>query len=278
MLKANKKLSRFEHPPINEVVCGVAFKRIPGIDAYTTGDYWKTRREDFPKREARPPFVPLHLITGTPAQTMPSEFPVSNTWLISADDSRVLQIQDNRLHLNWRRVSIEDRSLYPRFHSRESKGLLDQFIREYAIFSQFIQQNASVDQQAPSITEVSLSKIDHLMQGVHWNDASDIIKLIPSISSFTDLKEQDQALPRFNVSFNESSSSLNAGTSIVTAFHTDPSGKNHHFLRLESTVYLAVDDNLERIRTGLECANDHLNAIFSNLIPNHDQVFVSLPQ
>lgn len=130
----------YERPPLNEVVYGVQFTAPPDFTSVQHGDIWKLFRSEFPRVEEQPALPPaFETFGGAPAQ-MGLQFqfggPPKKTrlWFISKDDTHLLQFQDDRLLLNWRRR--ENGNDYPNFEGifpilrRSLKTLSEWFISE----------------------------------------------------------------------------------------------------------------------------------------------------
>jgi uncharacterized protein (TIGR04255 family) len=106
----------YGRPPIDEVAIGIYFEPLPGFIEAHAGLFWKTVKDTYPTAQAQPrletgwemlqdppAFIAptLHVMTGLPGRT----------WLISTDDSYVLQVQDNFFIRNWRKREAP----YPHF-------------------------------------------------------------------------------------------------------------------------------------------------------------------
>lgn len=112
----------FERPPINEVVVGVQFAPMP-LDFVHAGLFFERIREKYPKHQIVPRIASSieRFDSIAPAnqadlglQIVGAEdamFP--RIWFISEDDARLIQLQPDRLLVNWRaRPSAEE---YPRY-------------------------------------------------------------------------------------------------------------------------------------------------------------------
>ena len=114
-----RPLGKLEEPPITEVVCGVFFKPVAGLDPVALGGFWKPRQKEYPRREFKAPIAPASA-EGIELNFGPDLGPL-RTWLISKDDVFIIQVQRDRFYLNWRARQDE----YPRFNDWDSKkGLL----------------------------------------------------------------------------------------------------------------------------------------------------------
>ncbi len=237
-------------PPINEVICGLTFEALPEIDPLLLGVYWETRRADFPNHQLQPPIsddaTPL-LLTGLP--------PI-RTWLVSADDVFVLQIQTDRFYLNWRARGKE----YPRFSDHEARpGLLTKLLSEFDAFSHFCRTRLG---RAPGPLRVELAKVDHLRQGQHWRDFSDLARVIPWLDAFAHFSATPD--PAVGLRFLEEREDGRLLISVDTALSRASDGSTYRVLKLETRISRPVTGELhaEFMRS-----NTILNDVFFAMIP-----------
>lgn len=105
----------FTDPPVVETVIGVEFSTIPigFMGLSRVHGLWNER---FPKtfeREALPPTRPAAQGQNIQFQ-MGTGLPAPRLWMASADDRLLVQVQNDRLLLNWRRLD-GDEDTYPHF-------------------------------------------------------------------------------------------------------------------------------------------------------------------
>lgn len=119
-------LPSFTSPPVVEVVVGIQFAQLPlrAIDLGPLGELW---RADYPQLAEQPPLEPVPVVDEPPRPLIvigPPRMP-RHVWQ-SGDESRLLQLQQDRLVVNWRRPAPADS--YPRFPSlrEELVGRLDE--------------------------------------------------------------------------------------------------------------------------------------------------------
>src|SRR3989304_8583091 len=131
-------LPKFDAPPVIETVLGVQFSRLPGFSTAHAGWFWKSylkgperwpkvvdaaRLEDQTERFGEEVWVrPVVRLTASGA--------AQRTQIIRADDERMIQIQDSRFILNWRKQSHD----YPSYDV-----LVPEFRESFASFSRFVQ-------------------------------------------------------------------------------------------------------------------------------------------
>lgn len=107
----NKYIS-FDDPPIKEVALGRTF--LPREDFLIPyyGAFWARLRERFPKTEHAAPIV-------DPSDPLTEGTFLPRVWLISADSTTLVQLQQSRYHLNWRQT--EEKKDYVRFPAIQSE-------------------------------------------------------------------------------------------------------------------------------------------------------------
>lgn len=153
-----RELPDYDNPPLIEVVCGIIFKPIIDFKIPHYGLYWSAIKEEFPGCMHAPPLGDL------PTNITDLEFPLPRVWLISKSESSLIQLQHDRFHFNWRRVSDDDQ--YPRF-----KNVFNPFKEYFRQFHEFIDAN-EIGQIVP--TECELTYINHIIEGEGWQTPADM--------------------------------------------------------------------------------------------------------
>jgi uncharacterized protein (TIGR04255 family) len=121
----------FERPPVTEVACGVVFDPVPALTTGHIGLLWSELGREFPKTADRLPIVADgSQLVQVGADGVPCPV-ASRVWFVSADDQQVLQVQQDRVHLNWRRIGPDD--AYPRF-----EAVYAAFVRNLVRFRDFV--------------------------------------------------------------------------------------------------------------------------------------------
>jgi uncharacterized protein (TIGR04255 family) len=150
----------FAKPPINEVVLGLNF--LPRLDLMVPhfGQFWNEFREQYPK------------VSHAPQLITPGSIPIQDSsgawlprvWYSSADDSGLVQLQQDRLHVNWRRT--EASATYPRF-----PAIRDEFYRIWALFQAFMLRETGA---SPQPTRMELQYTNVIPQGEGWESPADL--------------------------------------------------------------------------------------------------------
>ena len=245
-----KTFPELRRPPIVEVVCGVTFDSVPGLDALMLGIYWDLRKDDFPKRQLHPAISDE---LGFAIGAMPMR-----AFIISADDQFILQLQHDRFFMNWRSAGKG----YPRFSERHGPGgLLSLMEKELKRFQDFVRERCG---QGIVPKRVELNKIDLLERGHHWDTVEDLAKLLPVTGVFQEVQRTDTR--DVNLRF------VDRGPDGVVFMHiaTLTDGENPKAIRIDSRF---VTDPTPTVRAAFERGNEILNDAFFKLIPGAKQRF-----
>jgi uncharacterized protein (TIGR04255 family) len=104
-----------------EAYCAIYFRDIMDMNAPHLGAFWEPLRGDFPYTETQPALPPLFMSNplgmGALFQSPAMDFPRS--WFLSEDKCILIQIQRDRLIVNWRK--IDNATEYPSFETLKEK-------------------------------------------------------------------------------------------------------------------------------------------------------------
>ncbi|WIT13844.1 TIGR04255 family protein [Paucibacter sediminis] len=122
----------FAKPPINEVVLGQIFSTRSDLLVPHFGRFWEELADAYPKVSHAPPIVddqqsepPIDPSTGAY---------LPRVWFRSADETRLVQLQQDRLHFNWRQTNTGPAE-YPRFPAIKAE-----FDRVAGLFSRYVEK------------------------------------------------------------------------------------------------------------------------------------------
>lgn len=124
----NAPLPEFSKPPVLEVVAGVQFERLRAIQTGHFGKFWQTVSAEFPTCQDAAPLPDISEGFSVEVLTLP---PLRRMMLVSADNHYVIQLQDSRFHVNWRKTKESDE--YPRFRT-----IFAEFERYWKEFTRFV--------------------------------------------------------------------------------------------------------------------------------------------
>jgi uncharacterized protein (TIGR04255 family) len=172
----------FAHPPIVEFVLGVQFAPLENMTTGHLGLFWdRLGRTSWPIVGDEPPLEPQFELFDRPRWRtarqlqlklqpgfQPGRFTIQNS-----DRDRMIQIQDTRLLLNWRKRLSGEKVKYPSY-----KVLIADFEAHYALLEQFVAEHALGELQ-PNQWEIAY--VDSFPQGELWQTPADWQKILPGL-------------------------------------------------------------------------------------------------
>lgn len=166
--------TKFKFPPINELIIGAYFDQpVAPLHSEHVGLFWAELRKEFPRIQQQPELsLPIMGPTLTFQFGMADEpYPMPRFWLISEDDSFLMQIQKNAFIFNWRKRDAE----YPHFENVKSS-----FDKYFELYSLFLRRELGIERINIQITELTYSNL--IEPNEYWNNTTDTPKLIPTLS------------------------------------------------------------------------------------------------
>lgn len=150
-------LPDFSNPPVIEVVYGIQFEPI-GFRSPIIGLFWQSIRSDYPMFQEMPVLEPAIETFGLDTSNKQGEIqllpgpPIPRLFFIDKTGHWVLQLQNDRLLHNWRKVDGE--GIYPRF-GEASKRFFDAWerLRLFCKKEQF---------SLPVMNQLELTYINHI--------------------------------------------------------------------------------------------------------------------
>jgi len=169
----------YENPPIVEVAISTQFEPPRGLTQAHLGAYWAHCRHEFPKVQATQVLPATTEEFGSRRAWLPpsirlalTDEPDSRIQMTSADSVWMLQVQSNRIVVNWRRTS-EDPTSYPRF--------IGTWQRFKEAWEQWILFLSSVDLPAPQPTHWEIVYVNRVGRGSLWNTPTDWPAVLPGL-------------------------------------------------------------------------------------------------
>jgi len=246
-----------ERAPISEVICGLIFPAVAGLDAFEFGVYWDERRGEFPERRLQPALTEGVTFNFSGVQPL-------RAWFISPDDGELLQqIQADRFYMNWRKRGKE----YPHFSDPDdgSRGLKSITLSEFERFVEFCGRRDTVEGR-PNPTKVELAKIDVLGRGTEWNDLQDLAALLPITAAFIDLGTSE----RINIAV-QVQEAFDDGVLTVRINSTNDPGGSVVAVRVETRIGMALGGRA--LDAAFTEGNERLNRMFFRLVPEATERF-----
>ena len=148
-------LPEFLRPPVREVAIGLEIQPLRGLRAIQLGPLWDLWREAYPQLDEQPPLPPPDAAGQPLVEVTFGPPPINRHWFFSADGRRLVQLQADRLALNWRAVGEDDE--YPRY-----TALREEFIARAADLDAFLGRTG----RAPvAVSSVELSYVNVIRAG-----------------------------------------------------------------------------------------------------------------
>lgn len=207
------------------------------------------RRDIFPRRHLQP------AVDEGPIIGFGGLAPL-RVWCLSEDESRLLQLQQDRIYLNWRARGGQ----YPRFSNHGDRpGLLREALTEWDRFRGHVHERHGFDLTLDSI---ELAKVDDLIEGIHWDGFVDLGVMLPITKTF-EVRRTERA--QMGVQMNDERDDGRLLVTVGTGATASPDGQPQRFIRLNCrrSVDVAGTADLEKLFTG---ANDEANDVFGSLI------------
>jgi len=168
-------LPKFDNPPVIEVVCGITFAELEELRAVQLGYLWDKLR---PKYEHSKEMAPLRRAIEVFEEQRQVEFqfsdipPLPRTWLLTANENGIVQIQKDRLLHNWKRV--EPGEEYPHYEK-----VIQEFRDCLAQFEAFLNER-SIGAVEP--LQYELTYVNHVPQGDGWEEIGDVGNIFPDFA------------------------------------------------------------------------------------------------
>lgn len=248
-------LPKLERPPVVEVICGMHFPALD-LDPVVAGAYWAERRAEYPRRQLHPALEKGLGRTGLVINAAPR----MRVWLLSADESLVLQIQSDRFYLNWRQTKPS--APYPRFSG--PNGLCARALKELALFSEFCKVAIG---REPDVDRIELGKVDHLLEGEAWTGLADLSLLMPTLEPA--LRLSHGAEPTAALKFQDTVERVALTFSIDTTLTMAPGRDPQRGVRIDANVTMPLDG--ATISSRFDDANRVANSVFAMLIPEAER-------
>lgn len=154
----------FLRPPVAEVSLGVVFAPRPDILIAHIGDFWSLIRDRYPRSEH------AQLVLGENEAPVQDRFGnwLPRVWFISDDDSMLVQIQQDRLYVNWR--TTEKSAPYPRF-----PAIKQEFDRVWSLFEA---RMAELTGARPVPGRIELSYTNFILGGEVLRPSTDLSRVL----------------------------------------------------------------------------------------------------
>jgi uncharacterized protein (TIGR04255 family) len=153
----------FEKPPVVEMALGVQFRPLFAVRGITLAPLREQWRAEYPGVEEQPPLAPGIEGPLAPGLGLAIGFgpvPSARHWFLSEDGTNLVQVQNDRLIVNWRQG--DNAAPYPRYE--RMRALFEERVREFASFLTD-EQIGSVDIVQAEINYINAVPIEAGEQG-----------------------------------------------------------------------------------------------------------------
>jgi uncharacterized protein (TIGR04255 family) len=181
--ESSPDLPEYANPPVVEVAISVQFDELVAFKPVHFGLLWERIRSRYSGTEHHPPLPSVMELFGAQGPrraslTVESTFPIGRCWYLSEDRHQLIQLQPDRLILNWRKLDTDTE--YPRYDT-----LRGRFERELSVFASFIS-----DQKLGELdpTQCELTYVNHMPAGIGWDVRNDLPNLLTPWSGETTQK------------------------------------------------------------------------------------------
>lgn len=164
-----KNLPEFSNPPLDEVVIGVQFSALPGYSSVLAKDVWSLYKGEFPLIQEHPPIEPVFETFGGmgPQQSVQFRFgpPQLNPrlWFMSQDQNHLIQFQEDRFLLNWRKQANGNQ--YPRFEGI-SENFENNLLKLESLF--FNEKRNAIDINQAEVSYINFIQAEDYSKLNHW--------------------------------------------------------------------------------------------------------------
>ncbi len=163
-------LPEYAKPPITEVVLGVQFGALTKWHAGHYGVFWNSISSEYPNFRVMPQLPAAVERFGAEAwRSQPSIQVLLNSddmrcWLLSANESRILQLQRDRFIVNWKQVGEEH---YPRYE----KTIRPMFEAEWSRLRAFADR---YEIESPAVTQCEMTYVNDIALNAPWKTVEDL--------------------------------------------------------------------------------------------------------
>ena len=169
----SEKLPKFANPPVVEVLISAQFEQLTAMHVGHLGLLWERFKTKFPrimqqpalphaierKGAVQPPIVPTFSLMAPADQ-------VQRLWMISEDDSQLVQVQSDRFMCNWRRYHNAT-AAYPSYEGHNRP----EFEVDFKTFRTFVADQGLGDLK---FDQCEVSYVNHIRPGKGWTNLSQL--------------------------------------------------------------------------------------------------------
>ena len=163
-----KESVQFARPPLVELALAAQFAPLDKLQGPELGLWWAQIRDRFPVVERYAPRPTALELLGEPTSAPQVQFALSDVpplplfWFLSADKTVLIQLQQNRFVVNWRKTDNDQE--YPQYSNIRSV-----FEKEFERFTTFVDSEGVGD---ILVDQCEITYINHMFAGDGWENLS----------------------------------------------------------------------------------------------------------
>ena len=253
MNTTEQRTIKYENPPINEIVCGILFDEIKGLQTGHFGTLWQKFKPDFTATGDHSPINPI------PQEDSNNRgaFPLPRVWFVHRDDNEVIQAQRNRFYHNWRRRRPDDK--YPGYET-----VIENFEKYLSSFQEFLAEE-KLGNLVPNRYE--LTYINLISENAGWETLNSLEPIFPN---FVSLKDRNKLLADirgidWQMTFGLPNDSGQLQLSIRNVRRAD----DRHLLQIEFTAF--SNELYNPMRNWFDSAHEAIIDVFSDMMSDEIQ-------
>jgi uncharacterized protein (TIGR04255 family) len=181
-LSATERTPDFAKPPVVEFVLGAQFAPLENFNTGHFGLFWeRLGRDEWPIAGEEPPLDPQFELFDSPRWRVARNlqfklqpgFQPGRFTLQNADRDRMIQLQDTRLLLNWRKRTSGGEVKYPSY-----KVLICEFEQRLAFLEKFVMEHELGELQ---FNQWEITYVDSFPQEEFWQTPADWQRILPGL-------------------------------------------------------------------------------------------------
>ena len=245
---------KYGNPPINEVVCGVLFDEIKGLQTGHFGILWQKFRPDFTVSRDH------SLIDPAPEEdrTNRGSYPLPRVWFVHRNDNEIIQAQRNRFHHNWRKTRYDDK--YPGYET-----VIENFEKHLSSFQEFLAEE-ELGNLVPNGYEITY--VDLILENAGWETLNNLEHIFPS---FVTLKDRNRLVADIRgINWSMIFGLPNDSGQLQLSICNDQRIRDgRHVLRIEFTA--SSNEPYNPMRNWFNYAHEIIIELFSNMMSDEIQ-------
>lgn len=174
-------LPNYENPPVVEVAISAQFNTLDELTVPLLGLIWSEFKKEFPRTRDLAPLNPILEFFGPIPQPRKLEFQLDikpqlpRCWFLNDDQTRLLQIQNDRFIHNWRKAQGQD---YIRY-----KNIIKSFEEHYSKFETYLEREGI---QKPVFNQCEITYVNAITTNEFWQTHNQLSELIKVYKPLTD--------------------------------------------------------------------------------------------